>query len=210
MKKTTIAAIDEFVTLVGGKTWTKVARACTGKWRGTYDHSIVIDGRHRLFVTNGMTYFEERIREWSAAIRRFSIKKEEYLRMLRRQSEFDNIKAQEEGLKRVEVLDIGILSPETTDRWHYFKPYVLLKVGDVTYKFMESYLSQVLFDGTIEKWLPKYQKPIYTAGGVRNPDFIFGNVRFNSRDGMYRIPTAESACSTLDVKNLYRPQQTTD
>lgn len=202
MKKTTIAAIDEFVTLVGGKTWTKVARACTGKWRGTYDHSIVIDGRHRLFVTNGMAYFEERIREWSAAIRRFRTRKEEYLHVLRRQSEFDNIKAQEEGLKRVEVFDIGILSPETTDRWYYFKPYVLLKVGDVTYKFMESYLSQVLFDGTIEKWLPKYQKPIYTAGGVRNPDFIFGNVRFNSKDNMYRIPTTD-ACSTIMAKNLY-------
>lgn len=202
MKKTTIAAIDEFVMLVGGKTWTKVAKACTGKWRGTYDHSIVIDGRHRLFVTNGMTYFEERIREWSAAIRRFRTKKEEYLRVLRRQSEFDNIKAQEEGLKHVEVLDVGILSPETTGCWYYFKPYVLLKVGDVTYKFMESFLSQVLFDGTIEKWLPKYEKPIYTAGGVRNPDFIFGNVRFNSKDNMYRIPTTD-ACSTVMAKNLY-------
>lgn len=206
MKKSTIKAVDEFVTLVGGKTWTKVSRACTGKWRGTYDHSIVIDGRHRLFVTNGMTYFEERIREWIAAFRRFQINKEVYLHILREQAALDNIKAREEGLKSVEVLDIGIVSPETTDRWYYFKPYVLLKVGGIQYKFVESYLSQVLFDGTIEKWLPKYQKPIYTAGGVLSPDFIFGNVRFDSRDNAYRIPTSESPCSALAAKNLYRPE----
>ena len=122
--------------------------------------------------------------------------------MLRRQSEFDNIKAQEEGLKCVEVLDVGILSPETTGCWYYFKPYVLLKVRDITYKFMESYLSQVLFDGTIDKWLTKYDKPVYTAACVVNPDFIFGNVRFNSKDNMYRIPTTD-ACSTVMAKNLY-------
>lgn len=202
MKKSTTAAVNEFVALVGGKTWTKTSHACTGKWRGTYDHSIVIDGRHRLFVTNGMPYFEERIREWSAAIKRFRIKKEEYLRVLRRQSELDNIKAQEEGLKRVEVLDIGILSPETTDGWHFFQPYVLLEVGDIRYKFMESSLSHALFEDRLEMWLPKYEKPIYTAGGVQNPDFIFGNVRFNSKDSLYRIPTSD-APSAVKAKNLY-------
>lgn len=202
MKKTTIDAINEFVTLVGGKTWTKTSHACTGKWRGTYDHSIVIDGRHRIFVTNGMTYFEERIREWIVAFRRFHTNKEEYLRILREQAALDNIKAREEGLKCVEVLDIGIVSPETTDSWCFFKPYVLLRVGDIQYKFMESGLSYALLDDKLDTWLPKYQKQIYTAGGVQNPDFIFGNVRFNSKDNMYRIPTTDTH-STVMAKNLY-------
>ncbi|MCM1301195.1 MAG: hypothetical protein NC226_05700 [Bacteroides cellulosilyticus] len=202
MKKSTTAAINEFVALVGGKTWTKTSHACTGKWCGTYDHSIVIDGRHRLFVTNGMTYFEERIREWSEAIKRFRRKKEEYLNILRKQTELDNRNAREEGLQTIEVADIGILSPETTDRWFFFMPYVLLKVGDRQYKFMESSLSHALFEGKLEMWLPKYEKQIYTAGGVQNPDFIFGNVRFNSKDSMYRIPIAE-APSVVKAKNLY-------
>lgn len=205
MKKTTIAAIDEFVALVGGKTWTKVSKACTGKWRGTYDHSIVIDGRHRLFVTNGMTYFEERICEWIVAFRRFQTNKEEYLRIIREQAALDNIKAREEGLKSVEVLDIGIVSPETTNSWCFFKPYVLLRVGDGTYKFMESGLSYALLDDKLDTWLPKYQKQIYTAGGVQNPNFIFGNVRFYSKDNIYRIPTLE-APSAVMANNLYESE----
>jgi len=120
MKKSTTAAVNEFVALVGEKTWTKTCHACTGKWRGTYDHSIVIDGRLRLFVTNGMTYFEERIREWYEAIKRFRIKKEEFLHVIRKQVELDNRKAREEGLLTIEVADVGILSPETTDRWFFF------------------------------------------------------------------------------------------
>ena len=205
MKKTTIAAIDEFVALVGGKTWTRVSRACTGKWRGTYDHSIVIDGRHRLFVTNGMTYFEERIREWSEAFKRFRSKKEEFLHIIRKQSELDNRKAREEGLQTIEVADIGILSPETTNSWFFFMPYVLLKVGNRQYKFMESSLSHALFEDWLEMWLPKYEKPIYTAGGVQDPDFIFGNVRFNSKDNIYRIPTSD-APSAVKAKNLYESE----
>lgn len=205
MKKSTIKAADEFVTLVGGKTWMKVTRACTGKWRGTYDHSIVIDGRHRLFVTNGMTYFEERIRKWTVAFRRFQTNKEEYLRIIREQALLDNIKAREEGLQCVEVLDIGIVSPETINSWCFFKPYVLLRVGDVTYKFMESGLSYALLDDKLDTWLPKYEKPIYTAGGVQNPDFIFGNVRFNSKDNIYRIPTSD-APSAVKAKNLYESE----
>ena len=81
-------------------------------------------------------------------------------------------------------------------------PYVLLKVGDRQHKFMESSLSHALFEDRFDRWLPKYEKPIYTAGGVQNPDFIFGNVRFNSKDGMYRIPTSD-APSAVKAKNLY-------
>lgn len=150
MKTTTKQAVDEFVKLVGGESWVKMSQPCRGKWRGTTDHGIIIDGKHRLFVSNGMTYFEETVREWISR-------------------------------------DIGILSPESAYDIDFFKPYVLLEIGKQQIKFVESSLAYALKEDRLDRWLEKLPKNVYTAGAVVDPDFIFGNVRFNSTDGMYRI-----------------------
>ena len=67
MKRKEKAAVDEFVALVGGKTWEPV-RQCMGKWSGMTDYGFVIDGRITLFVSNSMAYFKKRIREWIKSI----------------------------------------------------------------------------------------------------------------------------------------------
>lgn len=187
MKTSTKQAVDEFVQLVGGESWVKMSQPCTGKWGGTTDHGIIIDGKHRLFVSNGMTYFEETVREWISQIKTFREKKEEYLQIIRQQAELDNRKALEEGLETVTVLDIGILSPESAYDIDFFKPYVLLEVGKQQIRFVESSLAYALKEDRLDRWLEKLPKNVYTAGAVVDPDFIFGNVRFNSTDGMYRI-----------------------
>lgn len=64
MKRKEKAAVDEFVALVGGKTWEPVRHKCMGKWSGMTDYGFVIDGRITLFVSNSMAYFKKRIREW--------------------------------------------------------------------------------------------------------------------------------------------------
>lgn len=187
MKTSTKQAVDEFVELVGGKSWVKISYRCTGKWRGTTDHGFMIDGKYRLFVTNRMTYFEETVREWISQITTFWEKKEEYLQIIRQQAELDNRKALEEGLETVIVRDIGILSPESAYDIDFFKPYVLLEIGKQQIKFVESSLVFALKQDRLDRWLEKLPKNVYTAGAVVDPDFIFGNVRFNSTDGMYRI-----------------------
>lgn len=50
MKRKEKAAVDEFVALVGGKTWEPVRHKCMGKWSGMTDYGFVIDGRITLFV----------------------------------------------------------------------------------------------------------------------------------------------------------------
>lgn len=187
MKTTTKQAVDEFVQLVGGKSWVKISDRCTGKWRGTTDHGFMIDGKHRLFVSNGMTYFEETVREWISQIKTFREKKEEYLQIIRQQAELDNQKALEEGLETVTVRDIGILSPESEYEINFFKPYVLLEVGKQQIKFVESSLVFALKENRLDRWVEKLPKNIFTAGAVVDPDFIFGNVRFCSTDELYRI-----------------------
>ena len=96
MKTSTTIAVTEFVRLVGGTTWTRIESRCTGKWRGTTDYGILIDNRVKLFVSNGMDGFENRMREWIRTIKTFRAKKDEYLRQLREQAQRDNISAQAE------------------------------------------------------------------------------------------------------------------
>ncbi len=187
MKKSTKQAVDEFVRLVGGKSWIKTASHCTGKWAGTIDHSIIIDGKHDVFVTNGMTHFEERILEWCESIRSFNARKEEYLRVVREQVERDNERGAAEGLHPVTVVDLGMVSPEATDGFFFFRPYALIEVNGKRYKFSETGFAHSILHNKIDKWLEKGSKPLWTAGGVENPDFVFCGVRFNSKDEMYRI-----------------------
>lgn len=80
MKRKEKAAVDEFVALVGGKTWEPVRHKCMGKWSGMTDYGFVIDGRITLFVSNSMAYFKKRIREWIKSIHTFEAKKDCYLR----------------------------------------------------------------------------------------------------------------------------------
>lgn len=54
MKRKEKAAVDEFVALVGGKTWEPVRHKCMGKWSGMTNYGFVIDGRITLFVSNSM------------------------------------------------------------------------------------------------------------------------------------------------------------
>lgn len=187
MKTTIKQAVNEFVELVGGKSWVKISKPCTGKWRGTTDHGFIIDGKYRLFVSNGMIYFEQTVREWISQIKVFREKKDEYLQIIRQQVELDNRKALEEGLQTVIVRDIGILSPESAYDIDFFKPYVLLEVGKQQIKFVESSLVFALKQDRLDRWVEKYSKNVYTAGAVVDPVFIFGNVRFCSTDEMYRI-----------------------
>ena len=53
-KSSTKIAVNELVRLRGGTTWTRSASRCTGKWSGTTDYGILIDGHIHLFVSNGM------------------------------------------------------------------------------------------------------------------------------------------------------------
>ena len=188
MKNSTKIAVNELVRLLGGTTWTRTASKCTGKWSGTTDYGILIDGRIKLFVSNGMAGFETRVREWIASFKTFQVKKDYYLELLREQARRDNATAISEGLYPVHVLDIGIVSPEASEGFYYFYPYVLIEVNGLRYKHLTSNLGCAIFRDFLAEWIKaRNAKATTTAGGIDNPDFIFCNVRFDSRNGMYRI-----------------------
>ena len=188
MKKSEIAAVNEFVALVGGKSWERTTHRCTGKWSGTTDYGFVIDGRITFFVSNGMAHFEQRVREWITAIRTFQAKKDYYLRLLREQAEKDNANAKVERLQSVKVTDLGILSPECSDSYDFYAPYALLEVGRRQFKHRTANLSFAITHDELEKYLEeRNSKKIYTAGAVKEPDYILCGVRFCSTDDLYKI-----------------------
>lgn len=187
MNKSEKAAVNEFVSLVGGRTWERTSHRCTGKWRGTTDYGFVIDGRVTFYVSNGMSYFERRVREWSKAIRTFRTKKDYFLRLLYDQVERDNAKATAEGLHRIRLVDIGILTPESDNQNDFFSPFALIEVGEKQFKHRTTNLGLAIVLDNLESYLKECNKKIYTAGAVDSPDYIFCGVRFNSSDGLYKI-----------------------
>lgn len=188
MKKSEIAAVNEFVVLIGGKNWVRTSCRCTGKWSGTTDYGFVMDGRVTFFVSNGMSYFEQRVREWIKAIKTFRAKKESYLRLLREQVEKDNAHAKAEGLQSVRLIEIGIVSPECGDSYDFFAPYALIEVGGRQFKHHTTNFACAIMNDELETYLDdRNSKKIFTAAAIDNPDYIFCGVRFSSTANLYKI-----------------------
>ena len=164
MKRKEKAAVDEFVALVGGKTWEPVRHKCMGKWSGMTDYGFVIDGRITLFVSNSMAYFKKRIREWIKSIHTFEAKKDCYLRLLREQIEKDNDKAKDEKLNPVRLIDIGILSPESNSPFDFFVPYVLVEINGRRFKHQTAELSCAIMVDSLAGYLEECNcKDIYLS-----------------------------------------------
>ena len=188
MKKTERQAVDEFVALVGGKSWKRISRACRGDWRGTTDYGFVMDDRVTFFVSNGMDYFEMQIREWMEDISFFQEKKNEYFRLLHAQVEKDNANAIAEGLHNIKLLDIGILSPECNIQHDFFAPYALVEIDGRRFKHHTSAFASAGLSDNFDAFLDKSNREeIFTAGAVKAPDYIFCGARFSSEDRLYKI-----------------------
>lgn len=180
--------MNEFVALVGGTAWEPTRHRCTGKWSGTTDYGFIMDGRVTFFVSNGMSHFEDKVREWSAALKTFQTKKDHHLRLLREQVERDNAAAKEEGLREVRLIDIGILSPESNGQYDFFAPYLLLEVDGRRFKHHTSDFKYAVLDDELEKYIQERNgKNRFTAACVQEPDYMVFGVRYSSTDNYYKI-----------------------
>lgn len=188
MKTTTKNAVNTFVKLVGGNTWEIVKFRCTGKRRWQTDYSLLIDGKSKLFVSIGMNYFEQRILSLIESVKSFNKNKQYYITQLKAQVEKDNALAKAEGLHTVELKDIGIVSPNSLYGMRFLQPFAVLNVNGRSFKhtttqfgfyIMENEFKQIIEDSA--------KREVFTAGAVEEPDYIFCNVRFSSKDKLYKI-----------------------
>lgn len=188
MKASTIKATNEFVKLIGGHSWVRTATPCTGKWRGTKDYYLVIDGIARVCVSNGMANFEAKILNWMEDIKRFRLKKEEYLQKLKVQAQRDNEIAIREGLHTVRIIDLRMVDPFKKEGRYFPDIYVLMEVNGLVFKHVETNLRcAIQFDELDEYILKRNNRSVHTAGAVETPDYIFFGIRFNSRSTAYKL-----------------------
>lgn len=188
MKQTTIEAVTELVKLVGGTTWTRTSHCYMGNWCRLTDYCLLIDGKYEIFVSTGMDDFEKQILKFIRVVHTFRARKEYYLQKLREQAEWDNAVAKAEGLHPVQVLDVGILSPECKDKDAFFQPYVLLEVAGRQFKFSEYVFAYNITENQLDRWLERSRQiAVFTPSVVKTPDYIFCGVRFDSRNGMFCI-----------------------
>lgn len=188
MKRTQKEAVNEFVALIGGKTWEKVSTPQKGDNRGTIAHGFVVDGRVRFYVSTGMKYFEENVCEWISIYKNFTAKKEYFSELVREQLKKDNEKAASEGLFDAKLIDLGILSQECIDQYDFFCPFALLEANGKRFKFREtSFKYAVMEDKLAEYFDFKCNRETFTAAGIEKPDFIFANVRHSTEDPCYKI-----------------------
>ncbi len=169
--------------LLDFRSYKKIGKRCTGKWRGTTDYSLVFDDKYKLFVSNGMSYFNERLTEFIKNITDFEKNKKEILQKLQFYSIQDNETATKEGLKTTKILDIGVI--KDSDLFLLW-PYILMEVDGIQFRFIETGLKEAMFKNIIDHHYNRYTE-IFTAGAVEKPTFVFHNVRFSHLDDLYKI-----------------------
>lgn len=153
MKKTTAEAINEFVTLSGGKKWELTSKACTGDWRGATDYGILIDGRTSLYVATGWENFEPTIREWTHRMKIFNEKKDYNLRLLRERTEGDNGRAEAAGLHPVKVLDLGIFATGAPRGFMGMGGFALLEVNGRRLEYSSPEFSLAMWNDGLREYL---------------------------------------------------------
>lgn len=184
LKKSTVKLLDLFTALVGRKSWTRTVHHCTGKWRGTAEYGVQFDDGLYYFISCGMKYFESKLQGEINTIHRIRTNREKYLGYFRQRALQDNMTAEAEGLFPVSVIDVGLCTESST---YFLWPYLLLEVNGTRFKFIETGVCYCMKDDNMEKWVEHCKKPLFTAGAVQHPDFIFQNVRFSSKDDLHKI-----------------------
>lgn len=178
---------NKLTQLLGHKSWQKIGHRCTGKWRGTTDYSLLFEDGTRIFISNGMQYFDEGLMTEITNLERFISPafQSRMLKILNRQREVDNEAAKSEGLLNYKI--IGLTFKEMSWGIRYG---LKLEVDGIIFNFVETNLVMDMLDTQIdaETLFNKWQmKKRYTAGAVENPTFIFHNVRFSHLDQLYKF-----------------------
>lgn len=170
--------------LLGHTSCTRTTEACSGKWAGTYDHSLVFEDGTSLFICNGSENFNKTIEYYIECMENLSENnKKIMIGLLQEQAKKDAIKASAEGLLPCHPISINIKADV------FFDITVLMKVEEKEFFFNTSNLSYALRGGPekLKEYLDrKNSDELFTAGAVKEPTFIFTNVRFSHKDDLYK------------------------
>ena len=117
MKKSEeIKQLEQRLTgLLGKKTCTEYKRACTGKYRGYYDYSLIFDDGSKCFISVGKEYYLKCLQEKVEMYQYFHDNREYLERRTKEIFERDNRQAAELGLSPVEFISIDMMTEKDSD-----------------------------------------------------------------------------------------------
>lgn len=177
MNKQIVTMCDELCTLLGHKSWTKTGERCTGKWAGTTDYSLRWEDGTRMFISNGMSYFEKVVRDNVEMLKRTRNKDNQraIMEVLLEYEKDDAKMAREAGLMGYKVLGlIEVIDNIGTIWWG-----VRLLIGDRIVDFRETGLSMDIKKGAASLRETKEReagRKLWTAGGVQTPNYVIHGV----------------------------------
>jgi len=188
MDKETEALCDELCALLGHKSWIKTGRRCTGDWTSTTDYSLQWEDGKQVFVTNGMRYFKERVAETVTTLKR--VRSAEYqqavMEVLLEWQTVDARLSREYGVNGYDILGMVECDGDSCGLiWFGLR----LKVGDSIVNHIETGMCHDMTEGPdrIRSTMERTKNiPVWTAGAVREMDYIFHGVGFNSSDRLYK------------------------
>lgn len=173
--------------ILGYSTFNIVSNRNTGAWTGTTDYSLRFDKKQMLFISTGMNNLTEELQKHIQRFQIFEKYKKDMFQSICKQVEKDNLLAKQEGLLPIKCLSLDLYR-ERDD--FFLWPYILMEIADVQIKFIETFLHYYMFNNELDKYIERVNKiHTYTAGGVKEPTFIFNNVRFSHLDNLYKIKT---------------------
>lgn len=183
MNNEQITLCRQLTKILGYSTFTKTGQRCTGKWSGTTDYSLLFDGKHQLFISNGMKYFAEKLKEYILQFQTFERYKKDMFQTICNQVIKDNQTAVQEGLLPVKCISLDLVKiPGSYFLW----PYIRMEVDGIQLDFIETGVTNAIFNNELEKRFT-HPHPLYTAGGIKKPTFIFNNVRFSHLEKLYCV-----------------------
>lgn len=185
MNKEQTALCQELTRILGYSTFVKIGQRCTGKWARTTDYSLVFNEKTKLFISNGMNHFSESVKEYICQLQIFKKYREAMFQTICKQVEKDNLIAKQEGLLPLKCISLNMsLTSNLTSLW----AYIPMEVAGCQFNFIETGFNSAIFRNELEKHFEQRNAhPIYTAGAVQKPTFIFSNVRFSHLDKLYKL-----------------------
>lgn len=172
---------------------------CFGKWRGTSDIFIRFDNGASLPVGNELTPKAKTVkvqREYvNALLLRYNPEivaatKETALAALREREARDNEIAAQKGLKPYTVLNVEFNDGAHDKNGGYMGwYYVTLAVDGKICTLLETGLAHAIADGKVGE-IPERER-YFTAGALKEADYVFNNVGFSSSSTLYSLPISD-------------------
>lgn len=141
--------------LLGKSSFTQTKKACTGKYRGSYDYSLTFEDGSRFYISTGKTLYLSRLEEAVAHYQYYRDHYEELVCLTQQVIERDNRQAEEMGLMPVSFEELKLFEEKRTD--HEFWIGLRLKQNGVEFThFNTNFFYACMGNSFAEKGLEHY------------------------------------------------------